>query len=147
MPIWLKFVLFSLFSVTMGIILEDIKPFVDEETIKTLFIGSISIYVSMFAFGLALIKSNIMLTYKFSLGLFFALLLVLIGGIIQYFIYASSILKKILTLFTLLMLSVYIVYTTNCILQRDYNGDFITASLDYYLELFNMLIALLYTRK
>ena len=147
MPIWLKFILFSLFSVTMGIILEDIKTIIAEETIKTLFIGAISIFVSLFAFGLALIKSNIMLTYKFSLGLFFALLLLLLGIIVQYFIYNSSILTKILTLLTLLVFSVYIVYTTNCILQRDYSNDFITASLDYYLELFNILIALLYTRK
>jgi len=144
MPIWLKFILFSLFSVTMGIILEDIKPFVDEETIRTAFIGSISIFVSMLAFGLTLIGSAIILPYKFGLGLFFALLVLLIGSIVQYFIYLSSILKKTLLGFTLLLFSVYVVYTTNIILQRDYSGDVITASLDYYLELFNICMALLY---
>jgi len=144
MPIWLKFIVFSLLSITMGIILEDIKPFVDEETIRTAFIGSISIFVSMFAFGLTLIGSAIQLPYKFGLGLFFALLVLLIGSIVQYFIYLSSILKKTLLGFTLLLFSVYVVYTTNIILQRDYSGDVITASLDYYLELFNICMALLY---
>ena len=144
MPNWLKFILFSLFSVTMGIILEDIKPYVDEEIIRTAFIGSISIFVLLFAFGLALIASAIQLPYKIGLGLFFALLVLLISSIIQYFIYLSSILKKTLLGFTLLLFSVYVVYATNIIVQRDYGGDFITASMDYYLELFNICVALLY---
>jgi FtsH-binding integral membrane protein len=144
MPNWLKFILFSLFSVTMGIILEDIKPYVDEETIRTAFIGSISIFVLLFAFGLALIASTIQLPYKISIGLFFALLVLLISSIIQYFIYLSSILKKTLLGFTLLLFSLYVVYATNIIVQCDYGGDFITASMDYYLELFNICVALLY---
>lgn len=144
MPNWLKFILFSLFSVTMGIILEDIKPYVDEEIIRTAFIGSISIFVLLFAFGLALIASAIQLPYKIGLGLFFALLVLLISSIIQYFIYLSSILKKTLLGFTLLLFSLYVVYATNIIVQCDYSGDFITASMDYYLELFNICVALLY---
>ena len=98
----------------------------------------------MFAFGLTLISSTIVLPYKISLGLFFALLVLLIGSIVQYFIYLSSILKKTLLGFTLLLFSVYLVYATNIIEQRDYSGDVITASLDYYLELFNIFMALLY---
>jgi FtsH-binding integral membrane protein len=144
MPNWLKFILFSLFSVTMGIILEDIKPYVDEETIRTAFIGSISIFVLLFAFGLALIASAIQLPYKIGLGLFFVLLVLLISSIIQYFIYLSSILKKTLLGLTLLLFSLYVVYATNIIVQCDYGGDFITASMDYYLELFNICVALLY---
>ena len=144
MPIWLKFILFSLFSITMGIILEDIKPFVDEETIRTAFIGSISIFVSLFAFDLALISSAIQIPYKISLGLFFVLLVLLIISIIQYFIYLSSIFKKTLLGFTLLLFSIYVVYATNIVAQRDYNGNFLTASLDYYLEIFNICVALLY---
>ena len=144
MPLWLKFILLSLFSVTMGIVLEDVKLIIDEHTIKTAFIGVISIFVSIFAFGLAIIKSNVVLTYKFSLGLYFVLLILLISTIVHYFMYTSSILKKTGLGFTLLLFSVYIVYATNIILQRDYSGDFITASMDYYLEIFNMFVALLY---
>ena len=143
MPIWLKFVIFSLFSVTLGIILEDVKMIADMETIKTALLGTISIFVSMFAFGVALIISNIQLTYKFGLGLFFALLFLIVISLVQFFIYTSSILKKIILIFSLMLFSVYIIYTTNSILQKDYNGDFITASLDYYLEIFNIFVSLL----
>jgi len=144
MPIWLKLILFSIFSITLGIMLEDIKLIVKEDTIKIAFIASISIFALLFSFGLALIKSNIILNYKFSLGLFFVLVVLLISSIIQYFIYSSSILKKTLLGFASLLFSVYVIYATNIIAQRDYGGDFITASLDYFLIIFNICVALLY---
>ena len=37
----------------------------------------------------------------------------------------------------------FIVYDTNKILQKDYYGDFVTASLDYYLDIINIFIRLL----
>lgn len=143
MPIWLKFVIFSLLSVTLGIILEDVKMIADMETIKTALLGTISIFVSMFAFGVALIASNIQLSAMFGLGLFFALLFLIVISLVQFFIYTSSILKKIILIFSLMLFSVYIIYTTNSILQKDYDGDFITASLDYYLEIVNIFVSLL----
>jgi FtsH-binding integral membrane protein len=61
----------------------------------------------------------------------------------QIFIPTSSLTKKILVIFSLLLFSVYVVYDTNSILQRNYNGDFITASLDYYLDILNIFSNLL----
>ena len=43
----------------------------------------------------------------------------------------------------LLLFSAFIVYDTNKILQKDYYGDFVTASLDYYLDIINIFIRLL----
>jgi FtsH-binding integral membrane protein len=42
-----------------------------------------------------------------------------------------------------MLFSVYIVYDTNIILQRDYGGDFISASLAYYLDIINIFSNLL----
>ena len=143
MPSWLKFIFFSLFSCAFGVILGYRKSLYDPNTLKTAFIGTISIFVSMFAFGVALIASNIRLGAMFGLGLFFALLFLLIISIIQYFIIQSSFLYKIIVICSLMLFSVYIVYDTNNILQRDYSGDFITASLDYYLDIINIFSNLL----
>ena len=126
-----------------GVILGYRKSRYDPNTIKTAFLGTISIFVSMFAFGVALIASNIQLSAMFGLGLFFALLFLLIISIIQYFIIQSSFLYKIIVICSLMLFSVYIVYDTNSILQRNYNGDFITASLDYYLDIINIFSGLL----
>jgi FtsH-binding integral membrane protein len=143
MPMWLKFVIFSLFSSALGVILAYKKSRYDPNTIKTAFLGTISIFVSMFAFGVALIASNIQLGYMFGLGLLYALLFIFMIFIIQVLLVKSSLLYKIIVVSLLMLFSVYIVYTTNSILQRDYSGDFITASIDYYLDIINIFSNLL----
>jgi len=143
MPPWLKFIFFSIFSFAFGVILGYKKSLYDPNTIKTAFFGTISIFVSMFAFGVALIASNIQLGYMFGLGLCFALLFLLIISIVQFFIIQSSFLYKILVICSLMLFSVYIVYDTNSILQRDYGGDFISAALAYYLDIINIFSNLL----
>jgi FtsH-binding integral membrane protein len=143
MPPWLKFIFFSLFSSAFGVILGYRKSRYDPNTIQTAFLGTISIFVSMFAFGVALIANNIQLGYMFGLTMFFALLFLLIISIVQFFIIQSSFLYKIIVICSLMLFSVYIVYDTNSILQRDYGGDFITASLDYYLDVINIFSSLL----
>ena len=143
MPPWLKFILFSLFSGAFGVILGYRKSGVDPGIVKSALVGTGSIFVAMFAFGLALIGSGIKLGLRFGLGLFFALLFLLIISIVQFFIVGSSFLKKIIVIGSLMVFSLYIMYDTNSILQRNYNGDFITASLDYYLDIINIFSGLL----
>jgi FtsH-binding integral membrane protein len=143
MPAWLKFIFFSLFSGIFGILLGYRKYGLDPNVVKTAFVGTASIFVSMFIFGLALIMSGIKLGYMTALVLFFALLALIIVSIVQIFIVQSSLLKKIIVISSLILFSIYIVYDTNSILQRDYGGDFITASLNYYLDLINIFSALL----
>jgi FtsH-binding integral membrane protein len=143
MPAWLKFILFSLFSGAFGIILGYRKSGIDPDIIKSALVGTGSIFVAMFAFGVALIASGIKLGLRFGLGLFFALLFLIIISIVQFFIVESSFLKKIIIIGSLMVFSLYIMYDTNSILQRNYNGDFITASLDYYLDIINIFSGLL----
>jgi FtsH-binding integral membrane protein len=143
MPPWLKFIVFSLFSSVFGVILAYRKSHYDPNTIKTAFIGTIGIFVSMFAFGVGLIISNIQLSAVFGLRLLYALMFLIMMIIVQTFIIQSSLLYKIIVVSLLMLFSVYIVYDTNQILQRDYSGDFITASLDYYLEIINIFSNLL----
>jgi FtsH-binding integral membrane protein len=143
MPAWLKFFIFSLFSAILGFILSSLKPRLGENAVKSAIAGTFSIFVTMFLFGVVLILTGIKLSYQFGLGLLFALLLLIILSIVQYFMVSSSFLRKLIIVFTLLLFSVFIVYDTNSILQRDYSGDFITASLDYYLDILNIFTALL----
>jgi FtsH-binding integral membrane protein len=143
MPAWLKFLLFSLFSSAFGIILAYRKYGIDPNIVKSALVGTASIFVSMFIFGVALIMSGIQLGFKTALVLLFALLALIIISIVQYFIVQSSFLKKLIVITSLILFSVYIVYDTNSILQRNYDGDFITASLNYYLDLINIFTALL----
>ena len=143
MPSWLKFIIFCAFSAIWGYIFSSLRQVVGEDNVKMAMVGSMSIFVLMFVFGVGLILSGIRLGYKFGLMLFYALLILVLFRIMQIFIPTSSLTKKIVVIISLLLFSVYIVYDTNSILQRNYNGDFITASLDYYLDILNIFANLL----
>ena len=143
MPMWLKFILFCVFSAIWGYMFSSVRLVFGEENVKMAMMGTISIFALMFAFGVGLIASGIKLGYKFGLMLFYALLILILFKIMQMFIPTSSLTKKIAIIFSLLLFSVYVVYDTNSILQRNYYGDFITASLDYYLDILNIFANLL----
>jgi FtsH-binding integral membrane protein len=46
--------------------------------------------------------------------------------------------NKFLSFFGIILFAAYVLYDTNIILQRNYSGDFITASMDYYLDILNL---------
>jgi hypothetical protein len=142
MPSWLKFILFSIFSVTFGIMLSSLKNKVDMNIIKTALAGTIGIFAGMAAAGFALILFGIQLGLGFGLGLLYALLLLIIVSIVFMFMGTYSMVSKAISVVALFIFSLYVVYDTNSILQRNYYGDFITASLDYYLDIINIFVNL-----
>lgn len=142
MPSWMKFILFSVFSVCSGIILSFMKKTVDPKLIQLAILGTISIFGVMFLFGAMLIMFGINLGLQFAAFLFYALLLLIIVQLVLMFSGTSSMFIKGLSVAGLVLFSLYIIYDTNNILQREYSGDFITASLDYYLDILNIFIDL-----
>ena len=54
----------------------------------------------------------------------------------------NSFMNLIKVIISLFLFALYILYDTNHILQRNYYGDFITASLDYYLDIINIFVNL-----
>jgi FtsH-binding integral membrane protein len=143
MPTWLKFILFCGFSYCSGYILSYLKSFVGEEVIKNAMLGTISIFAIMFALGLFMLLSGIKLGIKTGLFLFFCLLFLIIGRLMNNFTKQSSAISKNLTIIGIILFAVYIIYDTNTILQKNYNGDFVTASLDYYLDSINIFVNLI----
>jgi len=142
MPSWLKFILFSIFSSAVGYTFSILRTVADPKLIQTAILGTMSIFGVMFLFGAALIMFGVKLGLQFAAFLFYALLLLIIVHIVTIFSGSSSAFMKGLTIFSLILFSIYIIYDTNNILQREYYGDFITASLDYYLDIINVFIDL-----
>ena len=142
MPSWLKFIIFCVFSYITGLLLSLLTLVVSSDIINMAIQGTISIFAVMFAFGVGLIFSGIKLGMKTALFLLSSLFILIIARIVFWFSGASSYMNKMLTFVGLLLFSAYIVFDTNQILQRDYYGDFITASLDYYLDIINIFVKL-----
>jgi FtsH-binding integral membrane protein len=142
MPTWLKLILFCGFSYGAGYILSSLKIVAGEEVIHTAILGTMSIFGIMFALGLFMLLSGIKLGFRTGLILFYSLLFLILARLFNYFTAQSSEFAKGLTMFGLLLFSVYIIYDTNTILQKNYYGDFITASIDYYLDIINIFTKL-----
>ena len=142
MPAWLKFILFCGFSYCSGYILSNLKSFVSEEVIKNALLGTVSIFAIMFSLGLFMLLSGIKLGFRTAIFLFFCLLCLIIAKLFNNFTKKSSAISKNLTIIGIILFAIYIIYDTNKILQKNYYGDFITASLDYYLDTINIFINL-----
>lgn len=140
MPIYVKIIVFSLFSTLTGYTLSFLRERTDPAIIKTAILSTMSIFASMFIFGAFLLSIGIQLGFWFGLGLLVALLCIIIFNIVAFFLGTYSVYSKIMAVISLVIFSLFIVYDTNTILQRNYYGDFVTASLDYYLDIINIFL-------
>lgn len=131
MPIWVKFILFCLFSYGWGYSLSDVASF---DILYDAWIGTVSIFGIMFSIGLMMMLSGIRLGIKTGIILFYSLL-----GLILATLFTTS---NIISIIGIIIFSIYVIYDTNKILQKNYYGDFITASLDYYLDVLNLFVNL-----
>ena len=143
MPPIMKFILFTIFSICWGLLLSKIKEHTSPEIIKSALLGVISIFIAMFTVGLLITSMGITMSLKFGFILLVALLLLIIVSIVSMFMKSYDTYHKAISVFALLLFSIFIIYDTNTILQRNYLGDFITASIDYYLDILNIFINLI----
>ncbi|MEI7489716.1 MAG: Bax inhibitor-1 family protein, partial [Chryseobacterium sp.] len=105
MPSWMKFILFSVFSVCWGIMLSVMKTSVDPKIIQMALLGTMSIFGVMFLFGAALIMFGVKLGIQFAAFLFYALLLLIIVQIVTLFSGKSSMFIKGISFFGLILFS------------------------------------------
>ena len=140
MPMWLKFILFCIFSGLQGLILSILKTPDNTELINASIICGLSIFVFFVFMGAALISLGVNLGFKFGFALFLMLLLLIIFELVNIFFVKSSFNVKIFANAGLFIFSLFVMYDTNRMLQRNYYGDFITASMDYYLDILNIIL-------
>jgi len=137
----IKFAIFSVFSYIFGILLSVVKEKHNEEEIQMAIQGALSVFGAMLLTALGLLAGGIRLGYKFGIFLFFALLALII---VRFFnLFSHNITNRYLSIFSIVLFSFYILYDTHMILQRNYNGDFISASMAYYLDILNIFTNIL----
>lgn len=137
-----KTLLFTIFSISTGIMLSYSN--IDKNTLSFAVIGTAAIFVSMLFSGVLLLALGI----EFGAITFFILFVLLLLLLLLYFI--NSLLnlnQSFLSYFGIVLFSFFIIVDTQHILKRNYYGDFITASLDYYLDIINLFIRLANLKK
>lgn len=142
MPEFMKFLLFGLFSYTFGLSLSRYKQKYSPVALDVAVQGAMSVFGVMLATGVVLTAGGIRLGYKFGAFLFWSLLLLIIFRLIFVLGAKMSQAHKLLSFVGVILFAIYVVYDTNVILQRNYNGGFISASMDYYLDILNLYSSL-----
>lgn len=142
MSMYLKLMLFTLFSLLFGLMLSAIRTRVPPQVVKAAMIATLGIFVSMFIVGLVMAGFGYDL---FWLGviLFILLIMLLIAGVVMLFTDPSKKALRIRAILVIILFAIYVLFDTNQIIMRDYNGDYVTASIDYYLDVINIFTALL----
>ena len=143
MPPILKFLIFGVFSYTFGLLMSHLKERYDPALINIAILGALSIFGVMLAAGVTLVGFGQYLGYQFGAFLFWAGLALIIARLVNMVGPQLSSAKKVLAYVGLGLFSLFVVYDTNQILSRDYYGDFITASMDYYLDILNLFTNML----
>ena len=143
MSIYFKFGLFTAFSFVTGLLFSDLMTLTSPNAVKVAVLGTLGIFATFFISGALLLASGVALGFRTGLALLISLLLLIVAMIVSIFMKGSSGFSQSLTGIGLFLFSMYILYDTNRILQKDYYGDFVTASLEYYLDIINIFIRLL----
>jgi FtsH-binding integral membrane protein len=152
LPEYAKLLLFTLFSYLFGIFFFQLREKYDynKEAINVAITGAASVFISMMIVGIVLIAGGIRLGYKFGILLFFSLVALIIARLVFYVTankntttggsraVTMSDTHKIFSSVGILIFAGYVLYNTNRILQKNYKEQYITASLDYYLDFINL---------
>lgn len=134
----IKFLLFCIFSASLGVSSASYKNKYSEPLIRAAIQSALSVFGVMFAFGLVLIGFGVNLGPRVGLLLLLSLFSLIIARFWFMLVSSYTTVNKSLSMIGIVLFSAYVVYDTNKILQRNYFGDFITASLDYYLDILNL---------
>lgn len=143
MPEFIKFLLFCVFSYTFGLMLSVLKKKYNSDLINVAIQGALTVFAFMLATGVALLAGGINLGTKFGAILFWSLLALIVARLVFVIGAKMNQANKILSFIGIIIFAVYVIYDTNKILQRNYYGDFITASMDYYLDILNLFTSFL----
>jgi FtsH-binding integral membrane protein len=141
LSIYIKFILFSIFSILWGCLLGSsfIKSTVSDDTINRAIVGSILVFGFVFILGLATTYLNIDLSFLG--GILFVLLSgLIIIEIIEIFYPMSDNMYRFKLYFGLILFSFYVLYDTNMITKKEKYTDFVGASIGLYIDFLNIFV-------
>lgn len=142
MPVVAKFFLFTMFSVLTGLMLNSVVKATSKRIVYTAIVGTMVFFIMFGLLGVACAAMGIELG-MLGIVLFLALFGLVVMNVVYLFMKESAQMTRILATLALIVFGGYIAYDTNAILQRDYMGDFVTAALDYFLDVINVFLNLI----
>lgn len=111
------------------------------ETIKAALTATVGLFVFMSLAGFGLASSGIHLGFL-SYALLCSLSALLVAFIVMLFIPVPSFVEKVVLTLGITLFSVFVAFDTNVMIQKDYYGDMVGATIDLYLDVLNIFTEL-----
>lgn len=137
----LKFTILCVFSFVMGLNCIAASKAIPPDVIKVALIGTVGIFVAMSAVGLFLLSIGVTLNFL-SYVLMAGLIGLLLAFIVTMFVPVSKTIHKVILACGLSLFSIFVAYDTNVMIQPDYDGDAINATVGLYLDILNIFTEL-----
>jgi hypothetical protein len=141
LPTWAKLLVFTVFSVLIAGILNVAARRVSEEMVNQALVSTIAIFVAMSVFAIVLASFGVHLGWM-GVYLLAALIGLIIASVVSVLFSAAGKnnagARRIILIIGMILFSVFVVYDTNIILQKDYNQSAVDAALDFYLNFINL---------
>lgn len=140
-PLPIRFGILCVFSLVMGLNCIAASSQIDGEAIKAALFATMGLFVLMSLAGLGLGSMGIHMGFM-SYILLCSLLALLVVFITLLFVPVPSWLYKIVLACGIVLFSVFIAYDTNVMIQKDYDGDVVSATINLYLDTINIFTEL-----
>jgi FtsH-binding integral membrane protein len=141
LPIYAKFLIFTAISIIVGVTLSNNS--VSDDSIKRAIWGAVGVFVATFLIGVCLAVMGVDLSV-FGILLLILLGVLIIGQLLMHFYPVSNTASKAWIYFGLILFGVYVIYDINVILKhRPFGDDYVTSSVNLYLDFINIFISLL----
>jgi FtsH-binding integral membrane protein len=141
----LKQILFGIFSIIVGLLLSyTFDSIENKDIIKKSIISTLINFIIIFIFGLIIGLYGIDISWM-GIILFILLLITITLSIFNIFDKSEDKDKwnKYISIFIIILFSVYIIYDTNKILLKYNDNNCVDAALDYYLDIWNIFTSYL----
>ena len=139
LPQEIKMIMFTILSIVIALFLSAITSRTSPHLVNQALASTVGIFVALSAFALVLSGMGIHLGW---MGVYlFAALIGLIVVSLVFVLYRAKTdnqFHKILVIVGMVLFSMFVVYDTNMVLQRDYVGGPIDAAEDFYLTFINL---------
>lgn len=136
-----RLLLLTGFSVLAGAMLRRVSDRLPAGALKSALVGAAGVFVAMSALGFGLAAAGVDVG-PMGLWLFAGLLGLVVAQVVMAFARPSKQSVRLVLTLVIVLFSLYTLHDTNQILQKDYAGDFVAASLDFYLDFLNLFTAM-----
>ena len=119
-----RFVAFTVISMLTGVFLSQSSV----KNVKDALLDAVTIFITMFVLGVA---THLM---GYDLSILGYVLFVSLVGMILFRLFTGQPYSRVLVY----IFALFVIYDTNNILKRNYEGNFVGASFDYFADLINL---------